>query len=193
MAEANKPHAVCIAYPHQSHIKATMNLAKLLHYKGFFITFVNTEFNHKRLLRSKGPSFLDCLPDFRFETIPDGLPPSDSDSSQDASALCESITHNFLAPFRNLLAKLNENPSTENPPVTCVVADGLMSFTFAAAEEFGLPVAAIFTLAACGVMGFYKFRSLFENGLAPLSWWTQQKPQGHRRIHRLYLRIEELG
>ena len=168
MAEAIKPHAVCIAYPHQSHIKATMNLAKLLHHRGFFITFVNTDFNHKRLLRSKGPSFLECLPDFRFETIPDGLSPSDSDSSQDASALCESIMHNFLAPFRNLLVKLNENPSTENPPVTCIVADGLMFFTFAAAEEFGIPVAAVFTLAASGVMGFYKFCSLFENGLAPL-------------------------
>lgn len=168
MAEAIKPHAVFIAYPHQSHIKATMNLAKLLHHRGYFITFVNTDFNHKRLLRSKGPSFLECLPDFRFETIPDGLSPSDSDSSQDASALCESITHNFLAPFRNLLVKLNENPSTENPPVTCIVADGLMFFTFAAAEEFGIPVAAIFTLAACGVMGYYKFCSLFENGLAPL-------------------------
>ncbi|KAK3414143.1 hypothetical protein EUGRSUZ_I02651 [Eucalyptus grandis] len=55
-----------------------LKLAKLLHHKGFHITFVNTEHNHKRLLRSQGPHSLDGLPHFRFDMIPDGLPPSDA-------------------------------------------------------------------------------------------------------------------
>ena len=50
-----------------------LNLAKLLHQKGFYITFIHTEFNQRRLLKSGGSNSLDGLPDFRFETIPDGL------------------------------------------------------------------------------------------------------------------------
>ena len=41
----DKPHAACIPAPGQSHIKAMLKLSKLLHHKGFHITFVNTEFN----------------------------------------------------------------------------------------------------------------------------------------------------
>ncbi|KAL5556086.1 hypothetical protein UlMin_038322 [Ulmus minor] len=55
---ATKPHAVCVPFPAQGHVNPMMQLAKLLHSKGFHITFVNTEFNHKRLIRSKGPEFL---------------------------------------------------------------------------------------------------------------------------------------
>uniref|UniRef100_A0A6N2M0E9 Uncharacterized protein n=1 Tax=Salix viminalis TaxID=40686 RepID=A0A6N2M0E9_SALVM len=65
----------------QGHIKTMLKFAKLLHYKGLHITFVNTEFNHKRLLRSRGPDALDDLPGFHFRTIPDGLPPSDIDAT----------------------------------------------------------------------------------------------------------------
>ncbi|KAK3016292.1 hypothetical protein RJ639_007612 [Escallonia herrerae] len=69
-----KPHAVCIPFPAQGHINPMLKLAKLLHRKGFHITFVHTEFNHQRLLKSRGPDALRGLSSFRFETIPDGIP-----------------------------------------------------------------------------------------------------------------------
>ncbi|CAN1288626.1 Linamarin synthase 2 [Linum perenne] len=53
-----------------------MELGKLLHSKNFHVTFVNNHFNHNRLLRSKGESFLKSCPDFVFEitcVIPDGF------------------------------------------------------------------------------------------------------------------------
>ncbi|GAU36718.1 hypothetical protein TSUD_217750 [Trifolium subterraneum] len=82
------PHVVCIPYPAQGHINPMLKLAKLLHYKGgFHVTFVNTKFNHKRLLKARGPNSLDGLPSFRFETIPDGLPESDVDATQDIPSL----------------------------------------------------------------------------------------------------------
>ncbi|GFZ09738.1 UDP-glucosyl transferase 85A5 [Actinidia rufa] len=77
-----KPHVVCIPYPAQSHMKAMLKLAKLLHQKGSHITFVNTEYNHRRLLEARGPDSLQGLPDFQFQTIPDGLPPSDANATQ---------------------------------------------------------------------------------------------------------------
>ncbi|KAF5956107.1 hypothetical protein HYC85_008963 [Camellia sinensis] len=77
-----------------------LKLAKLLHHKGFHITFINTEFNHRRLLKSQGHHSISGTPSFRFETIPDGLPSSELDATQDIPALCHSILHNFLNPFR---------------------------------------------------------------------------------------------
>ncbi|KAI5339919.1 hypothetical protein L3X38_019193 [Prunus dulcis] len=97
---ATKPHAVCIPFPYQSHIKAMFKFAKLLHHRGFHITFVNTEFNHKRFLKSQGPNSLDGLPDFQFEAFPDSLLDSDEDATPDATLLCESIRKkNSWLPF----------------------------------------------------------------------------------------------
>ncbi|XP_023874816.1 7-deoxyloganetin glucosyltransferase [Quercus suber] len=165
---ATKPHVVCVAYPLQGHINPMIKLAKLLHHKGFHVTFVNTEYNHKRLLRSRGPNALDGLPDFHFETITDGLPPVDADVSQDVPSLCDSTSKHSLVPLCNLLSKLNDTSSSNVPPVTCMVADGCMSFSLDAAEKFGIPIALFWTPSSCGVWSYMHYRHLVERGLIPL-------------------------
>lgn len=165
---AGRPHAVVIPCPFQSHIKANLKLAKLLHHRGIFITFVNTEFNHKRFLKSRGSDAFDASPDFCFETIPDGLPPSETDASQDRISLGKAVLTNFLTPFLDLIAKLNSNLSSRTPPVTCIVSDGFMPFAIKAAEELGVPAVVSFTLSACGVMACKQVRALMEKGLIPL-------------------------
>ncbi|KAE8706963.1 UDP-glucosyl transferase 85A2 [Hibiscus syriacus] len=134
-----------------------MQLAQLLHSRGLFISFVNTEFNHRRLIRSKGPDSVKGLPDFRFETIPDGLPSSNSDATQDVRALSDSTRKNCLAPFLELLSKINSTPQLPN--ATCIVSDGVMSF-----------------------MGYLHFTELVKSGIFPfqnetfLSDGTLDKP-----------------
>ncbi|XP_048328051.2 7-deoxyloganetin glucosyltransferase [Ziziphus jujuba] len=168
----HKPHALCIPYPVQSHIKAMLKLAKLLHHKGFHITFVNTEFNHNRFLKSLGPNSLDGLPDFKFETISDGLPLSDADTTQDIPSLCDSIRKSLmLPPFRRLVMKLNDTGagnSNDSPPVTCIFSDWAMFFTVVAAEELGIPFVMLITLAACSFMGLCQYPALEQKGLVPL-------------------------
>lgn len=162
-----KPHAVCMPFPGQGHINPMLQLAKLLHFKGFHITFVNTEYNHNRLLKSRGPDFLKALHSFRFETIPDGLPPTNVvDPAQGLASLFDSIKKNYLAPFRNLLSKLNSSP--ENPPVTAIVSDGAMSFSLDAARELGVPNVLFWTTSACGFMGYVQYRRLIQKGYTPL-------------------------
>ncbi|KAB1220554.1 UDP-glycosyltransferase 85A5 [Morella rubra] len=164
---ADAPHAVCIPFPAQSHIKAMLKFAKILHRKGFRITFVNTEFNHQRFLHARGPNSLDGLPGFRFETIPDGLPPSDSNATQSVRSLCDSILKYFLAPFFELLLKLN-TPTSDNLPVTCIISDGIMPFSVTAAQELRIPVVMLFTVSACSLMGFMQLATLRDKGLTPL-------------------------
>ncbi|CAA7395118.1 unnamed protein product [Spirodela intermedia] len=165
-ATAKKHHAVCIPFPTQGHITPMMMLAKILHSRGFHITFVNTEYNHRRLLKSRGPSALHGHPDFRFETIPDGLPTSGIDGTQNVPSLCESIMSNCLLPFRELLAGLKS--SADVPPVTCIVSDAVMSFTLDAAEEIGAPEFLLWTASACGFMGYLHYRELIDRGITPL-------------------------
>ncbi|RWR84081.1 UDP-glucosyl transferase 85A2 [Cinnamomum micranthum f. kanehirae] len=161
-----KPHAVCIPFPAQGHINPMFKLAKLLHFRGFHITFVHTEFNYQRLLKSRGPDSLKDLDDFRFEIIPDGLPPSDVDATQDIGALFKSTSKNCLVPFRNLVKKLNSRE--EMPGVSCIVADAIMTFTMQVADELCIPKVLLWTASTCSYMGYLHFPQLVERGLVPL-------------------------
>ncbi|XP_076882140.1 UDP-glycosyltransferase 85C2-like [Bidens hawaiensis] len=156
-----KPHVIFIPLPAQSHIKAMLKLAQLLHHKGLEITFVNTEHIHKRMLNSSGLHGLDGSSGFRFETIPDSIPRK-SEDDDGSELLLDYIETSFLTPFLDLATKL------PTPP-TCIVSDGFMSaFTIDAGQRLGIPVMLYWTVAACGFMGIYQIQSLIEKGLAPL-------------------------
>ncbi|KAL6635154.1 hypothetical protein ACP70R_027825 [Stipagrostis hirtigluma subsp. patula] len=168
LGAAEKPHAVCLPYPAQGHITPMLNVAKLLHARGFDITFVNTEYNHARLVRTRGAAAVAGVEGFRFATIPDGLPPSgDDDVTQDIPSLCRSTTETCLGPFRRLLADLND-PATGRPPVTCVVSDVVMGFSMDAAKELGLPYVQLWTASTISFLGYHHYRLLISRGLAPL-------------------------
>lgn len=169
-ANKPKPHAICIPFPAQGHINPIFKLAKILHHKGFHITFVHSEFNQRRLLKSRGENSLDGLPSFQFETIPDGLPFSDADATQDVPSLCDSTSKNCLAPFRQLVTRLNSSPGV--PPLSCIVSDGIMSFTLEVARELGIPDVLFWTNGAGGVMAYLNYRNLVEKGYTPLKDWS---------------------
>ncbi|KAL6851450.1 hypothetical protein ACP4OV_020383 [Aristida adscensionis] len=167
------PHAVMIPYPAQGHITPMLQLAKLLHARGFHVTFVNNDFNRRRHLRARGPRALDGAPGFRFAAIDDGLPPCDADATQDVPALCHSTMTTCLPRFKALLAALGAEAAAAGeegspPPVTCVVADSTMTFALRAARELGLRCATLWTASACGLMGYYHFRHLVDRGIVPL-------------------------
>ncbi|XVF61586.1 hypothetical protein PTKIN_Ptkin08bG0141800 [Pterospermum kingtungense] len=162
---ATKSHAVCVPFPSQGHVNPILQLAKLLHSRGFHITFVNTEFNHRRLIKSRGEEAVKGLSDFRFETIPDGLPPSDSDATQDVPQLCDSTRRTCLAPLLELLDKLNS--SSELPPVTCIVSDGIMNFSTKAAQVIGVPYVQLWTSSTPAYLGYLHYREFAERGIVP--------------------------
>jgi len=159
-ATGEKPHAVCLPFPAQGHITPMLKLATILHARGFHVTFVNTEYNHRRLVRSRGAAAVAGLPGFRFATIPDGLPASNADATQDPAAISHATKHHCPPHFRSLLAGLGA--------VACVVADNLMSFSVDAATELGVPCALFWTASACGYMGYRNFRPLIDRGIIPL-------------------------
>ncbi|XP_058787304.1 linamarin synthase 2-like [Vicia villosa] len=159
-----KPHAVFVPFPAQGHVNPSMQLAKLFRCNGFHITFVNNEFNHKRLIKSLGEEFVKGLPDFQFETIPDGLPVSDKDATQDIPALCDATRKNCYGPFKELVIKLN----TSSPyPVTCIIADGTFGFAGRVARDLGIPELQLWTASACGFVGYLQFEELVKREILP--------------------------
>ncbi|KAG6394506.1 hypothetical protein SASPL_145093 [Salvia splendens] len=160
-----RPHAVLVPFPAQGHLIPAMQLASLLQTKGFFVTIVNTEFNHRRLIRSKGAEWMRSFKNLRFETMPEGLPPSDLDATQDPVALCDSIRKSCLPVFRLVLEKLAA--AAEVPRISCIIADGAMSFAIRAGAELGIPVFQLWTASACGFMGYLSYRQLQNQGMVP--------------------------
>ncbi|KAK9162567.1 hypothetical protein Syun_003469 [Stephania yunnanensis] len=169
MSETNhKPHVVCVPFPGQGHVTPMLKLAKLLHHKGFYVTFINTHFIHQRLLKSRGLDSLNSPPDFPFESIPDGLPLSSLDLTNqlDIPALCDSTRKNCVTPFRDLIATLNNTASI--PPVSCILSDGVMSFTLQVGKEIGVPEVLFWTPSVCGFMTYLHYELLIQRGLVPL-------------------------
>lgn len=167
MSPTAKPHAVLIPFPANSHIKAMLKMARLLHSRGFHITFVNTDFNHTHMLETGGRV---QRPGFRFVPLLDGLSP---EASQDMAYVCACVRRDFLGLFRDVVDKINSNRTSEvaevdSPPVTCMVSDGFTSFSITVAEELGIPVAVFFTISACSFMGLKQYRALMERGIVPL-------------------------
>ncbi|KAL3514159.1 hypothetical protein ACH5RR_026876 [Cinchona calisaya] len=159
-----RPHAILVPTPGQGHINPMMKIAKLLHQRGFHITFVNTQSIHQRLLESQVS--LKGLSTFQFLAIPDGL----SDAVVvDVPAIVRSMENNLLAPFRELVMRINDNAASNIiPPITCIVSDGCLSFTLEVAEELSIPNVLLWTHGACGIMAYASFHQLVEKGLTPL-------------------------
>ena len=65
-----KPQAVLVPFPTKGHIDPPLKLAQLVHHRGFHISFVSTEHNHKRLLKSRGSNSLDGLSTFVLKSFP---------------------------------------------------------------------------------------------------------------------------
>lgn len=69
-----EPHVLAIPYPAQSHVMSLLELAQYLATDGIKVTFVNTDFNHRRILESLSDSDT-LMKRVDMVSIPDGMEP----------------------------------------------------------------------------------------------------------------------
>ncbi|XP_058109357.1 UDP-glycosyltransferase 76B1-like [Magnolia sinica] len=148
------PHLVILPFPFQGHINPMLQLATLLHSKGFSITVIHTHSN------SPNPS---NFPNFNFEPIPDGL--SDGQLwTEDPITLAFILNESCQAPFLDRLSRL-----LSDGPVTCIITDELFYFTEAVADQLKLPRILLGTSSATCATTMASLKLLQQNGLLSIT------------------------
>ncbi|KAJ4971124.1 hypothetical protein NE237_004223 [Protea cynaroides] len=150
--------------PLQGHINPMLQLASILHSKGFSITIVHTCFN--------SPNSSN-YPDFTFIPIPDGV-------SDDKSVLSDGITFlsffnvNCAVPLRDCLIRLlsdatNIVAEAVAEHIPCLISDSLMHFTQGVADSLKLPRLVLQTSSVVSSLAFAAFPVLRQKGYLPIS------------------------
>ena len=147
--ESKAPHVLIFPLPAQGHVNSVLNLAQLLSLAGLNITFLNTDHNHNRLVLHT--NILDrfaCFPGFQFKTIPDGLPDDHPRADERFREIFDSIKLVTKPLFREMMCSGQLNSAT-GQSVTCIIADGILSFPIDVGNELGIPVIHFRTASAC--------------------------------------------
>ncbi|XP_062092563.1 UDP-glycosyltransferase 76F1-like [Humulus lupulus] len=147
---------VLFPLPFQGHINPLLELATILHSKGFSITLIHINFN------SPNPS---NHPHFTFHSISHGLSETEATTS-DAISLITLLNIKCVEPFRECLASLISNALDE--PIACLISDAMFHFSRAVAENFKLPRLVIRTTSATSFGVFPAFPLLLEKGYLPI-------------------------
>ncbi|XVE56840.1 hypothetical protein DITRI_Ditri04bG0043000 [Diplodiscus trichospermus] len=128
-------HVIVIPHPAQGHVAPLMKLSLKIAAHGVKVTFVNTEFIHKKLMAS--------LPAAKMEeeqrlislvSIPDGLEPEDD--RQDYFKLTESIARVMPGNLRSLIENINR--SDVDGQIDCVIADKAAGWALEVANKMGI-------------------------------------------------------
>ncbi|KAJ4836554.1 hypothetical protein Tsubulata_013433 [Turnera subulata] len=163
-------HSVCVASPHvlifpfpaQGHVNSMLKLAELLGIAGLNVTFLNSEYNHERLVR-----YTDIQERFapytglRFRTISDGLPADHPRTGGRVMELFEALKLQSKTHFKDILVGIR-------PRVTCIIGDGNMGFVVEVASELGIPLIHFRTISACCFWAYFSLPQAIEAGELPI-------------------------
>ena len=141
--------------PFQGHINPMLELANILHLKGFSVTIIQTNYN------SLNPS---NHPHFTFHSIHIGLSKSGT-STKDPLLLLSRLNAKSREPFQECLAMLLSDVSKE--PVACLITDSVYDFTQSVAESLKLPMIMLRTGSASSFAIYAAFPLLREKGYLP--------------------------
>ncbi|KAL2542794.1 UDP-glycosyltransferase 85A5 [Abeliophyllum distichum] len=123
------PHVLIFPLPIQGHVNSMLKLVELLCLSSFDITFIVLEFSHRRLLKhTTVVSHFKRYPGFRFQSISDGLPndhPRTGEQVMDILPATKNITGPLL---RKMMVEKNLFASNTRRPITCIIADVVLSF-----------------------------------------------------------------
>ncbi|OEL37848.1 7-deoxyloganetin glucosyltransferase [Dichanthelium oligosanthes] len=164
-----RPHAVVVPYPFSGNINPALQLSKLLHRHGVFITFVITEHNLCRVQAAAAKGAMTSGREgFRIETIPAGMLDAYRDAQDYGLSLSKATIDHGAAPLRELVARLRDGSVAGAPAVTCVLPTSLMSFALDVARELGVPSMVLLGFGAAALMAQMRLRELKERGYLPL-------------------------
>ncbi|EOY17942.1 UDP-glucosyltransferase family 1 protein [Theobroma cacao] len=161
-SQAPSPHILIFPLPIQGPVNAMLKLAELCATAGLKVTFLNSEYNHSRLVRFANiPSRFDKYPGFEFRTISDGLPGDHSRSGNRFMEIFEAMNIRTKPLLKDMLVEMI-------PPVDCIIGDGILEFVLDVANELGIPIINCRTIGACFLWSNYSIPDMIEAGELPI-------------------------
>ncbi|KAK1359976.1 UDP-glycosyltransferase 83A1 [Heracleum sosnowskyi] len=153
------PHILAIPYPSQGHVIPLMELSLQLVKKGFKVTFVNTEFIHKRVLSalSKEDSVGELI---NLVSIPDGMEPWEDRS--DLGKLCQDIFRVMPGELEKLVKDIKR---TDDNEITCIIADENLGWALEVAEKMKIKKAAFWPGSAAVLALIFSIPNLIQDGI----------------------------
>lgn len=159
------PHILFFPFPIQGHMPPMLKLAShMSSFTNFYVTFLNTEHSHNTFLG------LDTFTNhqtsnFRFKTIPDGLPSDNPRKPIHFLELEESLRTKARTHYKNIL--LEKDDVLNWPPISLVISDAILAVGIEVANEVGLPVMVFRTSSACSFWVFRCVHDLVQRGDIP--------------------------
>ncbi|XP_009597175.1 7-deoxyloganetic acid glucosyl transferase-like [Nicotiana tomentosiformis] len=169
------PHVVIFPFPVQGHVNPMLKLAELLCLSGIHVTFINTLSIQNRLSRNTDiQSRFNRFPGFRFETIPDGLSnkvPQTYQETHKVMVIFDSLRSTAKPILKEIILAAGcpsgSSEVTRQGPVTCVIADGILSVALEVAEDVGIPILYFRTASAASFWIYLCLPQLIQNGELP--------------------------
>lgn len=157
-ARTPAPHALLLPYPAQGHVIPFMELADRLLDRGFAVTFVNTEFNHRRVVVAAAGG---RAPDGRLRLV--GVADGMGDGEDRDNFVRLNACMKEAMPLR--LDALLDADDERLGRVTCVVVDVGMSWALDAVKRRGLPAAALWPASAAVLAVLFGAKKLIRDGV----------------------------
>ncbi|KAJ1381934.1 UDP-glycosyltransferase 83A1 [Sesbania bispinosa] len=154
---SNIPIVLVIPYPAQGHVNPLMNFSKKLVENGCKVIFVNTDFNHKRVVSSMVETQDDDS--IKLVSIPDGLGPEDD--RNDFAKLSDTMLNTMPAMLGKLIEDLNGN----NRRISCIIADVFMGWALDVGTKLGINGALCWPASAAMLALLYSVPKLIEDGV----------------------------
>ncbi|KAL2552245.1 UDP-glycosyltransferase 83A1 [Forsythia ovata] len=153
------PHVLAIPYPAQGHVIPLMEVSLWLVKNGIKVTFVNTDFNHNRVVKalSNSDNIQELL---NMVSIPDGL--ESWDDRNELGKLTESIFNVMPGELEALITTMNRLGKHE---VSCVIADENMGWALEVADKMGIRRAAFWPAAAAMLGLGFRIPKLLDEGI----------------------------
>ncbi|XP_023771090.1 7-deoxyloganetic acid glucosyltransferase [Lactuca sativa] len=163
-----QPHVLIFSLPFQGPVNCALKLAELLCLSGIHVTFLNTEHIHRPLLlHTHVVSRFNRYPNFRFETIPDGVEHEKPVSADRFMEVMEGIDTVSRPLFREMMVS-GSLSSRSVRPVTVMILDAFLSFGLDVALETSIPVVFFETVSPCFLWtSCFNLPTLIEAGDVP--------------------------
>ncbi|KAL3523922.1 hypothetical protein ACH5RR_016756 [Cinchona calisaya] len=162
------PHVLIFPLPIQGHVNSMLRLAELLCLAELHVTFIVSEFCYNRLLKHTNvESRFACYPGFSFQTISDGLPEDHPRSGERFVDIMPALRRVTAPLFKQMMIEKKWFASSTQRAITCIIADGVLSFAADFVQENRIPLVYFRTASAIYFWASFRMPALIEAGEIP--------------------------